>query len=423
MKCPTLKYQCSNDIKTAYTAIHGYIRFLLHNNHNICLCFRFVNTRSNNMLLQSVDKRGLTRENSVELQVPADDFRERRFIFLETNRMPKEIRERLTKDQLRRLPMHRLGSGVRENYANGGQLLRTAYLGQLYHRKTKLWSGSIAKRYQKQDTPRRATAIDIVRHIDVPTDSTSEDHYIVADGSALAAPVDSVKQLHQSESPSGSVMSTLGDSSCKLDEGDFVSNCKQLEICKLSPAARTVSKERHLKYKTSISSKFFENSTLARLRVELKQHKSLPLKDNIHRSVKTADSRGYRREYSSASDSTTEADRSPTQSRLPSVSLHSGGTLMGRTTSAASTDGFLDCDTEQRSSMDNVRKPVIPSLTHLTEVIGYSSKTNSHDSERPRYMSQEYTLQVIHKHHGNQIVVDSTEYDNFARKRTKKQWQ
>lgn len=64
------------------------------------------------------------------------------------------------------------------------------------------------------------------------------------------------------------------------------------------------------------------------------------------------------------------------------------------------------------------RKPVIPSLTQLTEVMNSSYNCRSPESTTNCrvYQSPEYKHHLIHKYHGDQIVVDSTNYDDFARK-------
>ena len=67
------------------------------------------------------------------------------------------------------------------------------------------------------------------------------------------------------------------------------------------------------------------------------------------------------------------------------------------------------------------RKPVIPSLTQLTDVMNSSHNYKSPDltqqtTDRRVFQSPEYKNHLIQKYHGDQIVVDSTNYDEFARK-------
>ena len=379
--------------------------------------------------MQLAQNISLKKEHSFQLQIPPDDFRERRFIFLETNRMPKEIREKLTKDQIEKLPyrdmtISQLQNSSEDFLTTSSDRFKTAHLQQLYHRKTKLWSGSIARRNARQEVGHRTTALDISRSLGILPNKTSDDFYIVS----------------QNKNEESQPKTRTCESVVLAKDTDLVITNSEQKLAKKRSSTALVTYDRRetLPSGWTESSKAEEENESLQMGFdqEIKGDKCILVKGNRTklRAVQTVPISKLKpvtkQTNNSIKTTTLSIDKPMTSSepsRFPKVANRLSTRRANRPATSVSDSTSISTtsliEMKESTKDPRVRKPVIPSLTQLTEVMNNCRALRSatpNDNDNKLHAIQGHRLHVINKYHGNQIVVDSTDYDNFARKQSKK---
>jgi len=331
----------------------------------------------------------------MQLQLPIDAVRDSRFAFTEANRLPKSLRRKLSQEEEQRMrhPDWTASQSRQSSVAAfpASQTWRTEHLKQVYQRKAKLWSGSIAHRNRKRELGQVTTTPDITRSLNVPSIQTDSADLVC--GSSEKQEIDgayrrATSDLH--DIVTGVRYSPvrhhrLRGSATSQSVGSSRGSAEQVSGEDMKPAADKQEKLREEIYSLREEEIYSLEEELVRERLPLRGDNS---REDTRRAADT--------------------------SRLPCVS----GSTQPLTQRPATSAADVWCKQEV-VEWPTCRKPVIPSLAQLTEVMRSCKAFQGvrlSTSDKHRYLSQEYSFHIINKYHGSQIVVDSTEYDNFARK-------
>lgn len=381
--------------------------------------------------------------------------RERRHTFFETHRLPKHLRQRLTRQQLDSIVpcRSRLIStqpSPQASQLTGGYRVRECH--NTRRRRTPIKLERKPHTTEKQSNYREMTLLDITVPLNKGLLKTVEDNYKVSqDSSGAVTPDDaserdSATEVSLNNSESGLIILNSDTQTLDAESNTCTPNKLKPANQRLSQSKRwrsvyqppstspttqsTVHSDQLPPPALILNTSYQLTADKCKLQTVDRQIPSKPA--TLKRDIKTVPLTGKQDLLSTNSSekgeipdpnikparvqSTRCRRRSANGINKPSILTFSNGSQDME---------FIEENKNAESTEVFSRKPVIPSLTQLTQVMSNSwrahdasptSPTSHHEDSR-LYQSPGYKNHLINKYHGTQIVVDSTNYDDFARKK------
>lgn len=371
----------------------------------------------------------------MRLQVPLDDLREKRYRFLETHRMPSELRRKLSREQLEQmLPVNAEWSaadGMIQSMAescSSPPTWKLEHLRQVYHRKTKLWSGSIVRRSKKPEQTRQATALDISRSLGV-TNTTPDQYYKVTDSPETEySPDISDSRLDIHGAPNLSI--NHGELIVKNSEGLVFSTRNYPTSSKRGNTRRKPIQQGWRSYSQlsitplTTSSKqeaddVPEGAQVSTAKLPSFTNNKKDFKRIHHRDVCTAVAqklRGneailHRKRLNLVKPVVDAVKPLPAVTNEPKRLVQNPTSTVEKSSANHRTDG-------EELETSCVRIPVLSCQTHLVDIMGTCKGLLQRGT--PNSTQEEGNSNCVHKYPGDQMLINIAGYDIFARRQKRK---